>query len=66
MARALYAYLEPDHMPDRAALQATIRKLGLALTVDEAWVRFSAPPRAARLATAGARVARRRGGAPRR
>lgn len=40
MARALYAYLEPDRMPERAALQAAIRKLGIPLTVDEAWVPF--------------------------
>lgn len=40
MARALHAYLEPERMPERAALQAAIKKLGFALTLDEAWVPF--------------------------
>lgn len=40
MARALIAFVEPQRMPARAALQAAIRQMRFALVVDEAWVPF--------------------------
>jgi hypothetical protein len=40
MARALIAFVEPQRMPERAALQAAIKQMRFALVVDEAWVPF--------------------------
>lgn len=40
MARVLIAFVEPQRMPARAALQAAIQQMRFALVVDEAWVPF--------------------------
>ncbi|EHR69911.1 hypothetical protein BurJ1DRAFT_1038 [Burkholderiales bacterium JOSHI_001] len=43
MARTLNVYLDPTRLPERAAFQAAIQKLGFPLRLDEAWAPFSAP-----------------------
>jgi hypothetical protein len=40
MAKALHAFIDPDRMPARDALQAAIGKLGFGLKLDGDWLPF--------------------------
>lgn len=42
MARSLNAYLAPDRMPERDALQAAIATLGMGLKLDGDWTPYGA------------------------